>query len=270
MQGKVYAVTGAASGIGRATATMLARKGARVFALDMNGEGLRTLEQEAAGVTAIRTDLTSERSVAEAAERIRAGAQGLDGLINCAGILVAGALVEMPEAEIRRIMDVNVLGAFRATRALFPLLEGSKGRVVVVSSEAAYFSAPFNGPYSMSKYALEAYSDALRRELALKGMKVAIIQPGPVRTALLNRTVPEFDRVLPNSKFEHAMRRIRDLSSREWEKGAEPEEVARAILHALTARRPKIRYRVHNDLFRRVFTWLPASWADGVMNRMLR
>jgi NAD(P)-dependent dehydrogenase (short-subunit alcohol dehydrogenase family) len=110
----------------------------------------------------------------------------------------------------------------------------------------------------------------LRRELALKGMKVAIIQPGPVRTALLNHTVPEFDRVLAGTKFESAMRRIRDLSSREWDKGAEPEEVARAIWHALTARRPKIRYRVHNDLFRRVFSVLPDRWADSVLNRMLK
>jgi NAD(P)-dependent dehydrogenase (short-subunit alcohol dehydrogenase family) len=268
MQQRTYAVTGAASGIGRATATMLAGKGARVFALDFNEEGLRALAAQ--GIATIQTDVTSAESVGAAAEAIRAGAEGLDGLVNCAGILVAGALVELPEADLRRIMDVNVMGAYRVTRALYPLLEPRRGRVVNVSSEAAYFSAPFNGPYSMSKYALEAYSDALRRELALKGMKVAIIQPGPVRTALLNHTVPEFDRVLAGTKFESAMRRIRDLSSREWDKGAEPEEVARAIWHALTARRPKIRYRVHNDLFRRVFSVLPDRWADSVLNRMLK
>src|SRR5512139_2421845 len=197
---RAWAVTGAASGIGRATAEILARRGDRVFALDRNEQGLAQLAGQVPGVVTVPVDLTEEASVQAAAAAIATRTAGLDGLVNCAGLIRCGALVEMSDAEVRAVIEVNVLGACRATRALFPLLKARQGRVVVVSSEAGRISAPFNGPYSMSKFALEAYADSLRRELAIFGMPVAIVQPGATRTGLLEATVPAFDRAVNGSQ----------------------------------------------------------------------
>jgi len=266
---KAYAVTGAASGIGRATAGLLART-ARVFALDVNAEGLASLAAGSSRIVPVRTDLTQAESVEDAARRIAEQTSGLDGLVNCAGLNRYGALVELPDEQFRAVMDVNVLGTYRATKALFPLLKARLGRVVVISSEMSTVSSPFDGVYSMSKYALEAYSDALRRELALLGMKVAIIQPGAVRTALLQDTVPGFDQAIATSQFAGGMKVIRDLAAKEWERGLDPVAVAEVVETALTSPRPAIRYRGGNDLGRAAAKLLPARMLDAVMARMMR
>ncbi|HEY3446413.1 MAG TPA: SDR family NAD(P)-dependent oxidoreductase [Myxococcales bacterium] len=268
-KGKTYAVTGAASGIGRATAQLLSRT-ARVFAMDVNAEGLATLASASPQLVPVKVDLTHAASVEEATRRIGEQTSGLDGLVNCAGLNRYGAMVELPDEEFRAVMDVNVLGTYRATKALFPLLKARLGRIVVVSSEMSTVSAPFDGVYSMSKYALEAYSDALRRELALLGMKVAIIQPGPVKTALLQDTVPGFDRAIASSQFAQGMRAIRDMASKEWEKSIDPAEVAEVVERALTSPRPALRYKVGNDLSRAAAKLLPGSWLDAVMVRVMK
>jgi NAD(P)-dependent dehydrogenase (short-subunit alcohol dehydrogenase family) len=262
---RTYAVTGAAGGIGGAICRLLAQRGARVFGLDLDSERLRALPD------AIPADVTDSKTLEAAALRIREIAPGgLDGLVNCAGLIRCGALVEMREEDVRAVMDVNVLGAFRVTRALFALLHEKRGRVVNVSSEAARISAPFNGAYSMSKYALEAYSDALRRELGVLGMKVAIIQPGAVRTALMLGSAPSLDGASKGSQFAHAIERIRDLAAKEKDKCIEPEVVAAVVVRALTAKSPRVRYRVGNDPFRRAVEFLPAWLADDLIGMMLR
>lgn len=262
---KAYAVTGAASGIGRATAELLA-KSAKVFALDVNAAGLAETAGASAQIVPVASDLTRLESVEAAAKTIAGQTSGLDGLVNCAGLNRYGAMVEIPDAEVRAVLDVNVLGTYRATKALFPLLKARLGRVVVISSEVSTISPPFDGVYSMSKYALEAYSDALRRELRLIGMKVAIVQPGAVRTALLQGTVPGFDQALASTEFAQGMKAIRDMSSREWDKGLEPSAVARVVEKALTSRSPALRYKVGNDPGRALAKLLPARVLDAAMN----
>jgi NAD(P)-dependent dehydrogenase (short-subunit alcohol dehydrogenase family) len=266
---KSYGVTGAASGIGRATAQLLSRA-AQVFALDVDEEGLAAVAAASPQVVAVRADLTRASSLEEAAALIASRTSGLDGLVNCAGLIRCGALVELPEEDLKAVLEVNVLGAYRATRALYPLLKARRGRVVNVSSEAARVTSPFNGAYSMSKYALEAYSDALRRELALEGMKVVIIQPGAVKTALLAGTVPSFDKAIAGSAFARGMQAIRDMADKEWAKGAEPLVVAEAIERALTHPHPAVRYRVGNDPFRRAAEFLPARWLDAALGFIMR
>ncbi|MGC4118223.1 MAG: SDR family NAD(P)-dependent oxidoreductase [Myxococcales bacterium] len=266
---KIYAVTGAASGIGRATAQLLSRT-ARVFAIDVDEKGLAALAQTSPQIVPVPADLTSAPSVEEAGKRIAAQTPGLDGLVNCAGINRFGAMVDLPDDEFRAVMDVNVTGTYRATRALFPLLKARLGRIVIISSEVSTISAPFNGVYSMSKYALEAYSDALRRELSLIGMKVAIIQPGAVRTALLQNMLPGFDRALAVSQFPQGMKVIRDMSAKEWEKGLEPHAVAEVVERALTDANPALRYKVGNDPGRAAAKLLPARWLDAAMKLMMQ
>lgn len=269
MPSRAYAVTGAAGGIGSAICRLLSQKGARVWALDLQSEHLRQLGSSP-GVVPLSADVTDSKSLEAAASKIAAEGGGLDGLVNCAGVIRCGPLVEISEADVSAVMDVNVLGAFRATRALFPCLKARRGRVVNVSSEAARMAAPFNGPYSMSKYALEAYSDALRRELSLLGMKVVIVQPGATRTALMEGSAPSLDRAIEGSQFAKAIGRIRDLAAKEKDKCVEPEAVARVVVRALTAHRPRLRYRVANDPFRRAVEFLPAGVADALIGMMLR
>ena len=269
MPSRAYAVTGAAGGIGAAICRSLAAGGARVFAMDLRSERLESLAA-VANLVPLEADVTSTPTLEAAARRISSEEGGLDGLVNCAGVIRCGALVEIAEEDLRLVMDVNVLGAFRTTRALFPLLEARRGRVVNISSEAARISAPFNGPYSMSKYALEAYSDALRRELWLHGMKVVIVQPGAVRTALMQASAPSLDRSIAGSRFAHALGRIRDMAAKEKDKCVEPERIARVVAHALAARRPRVRYRVANDPFRRAVEFLPAGVADTLIGTMMR
>jgi NAD(P)-dependent dehydrogenase (short-subunit alcohol dehydrogenase family) len=264
---KAFVVTGAASGLGRATAERLARRG-RVFALDVNAEALRSLSQ-IEGITVLRADVTDSESIRAAVREIEAASDGIDGLVNCAGMIVCGPLVELREEDMVRLMDVNVLGAFRVTRGLFRLLLERRGRVVNISSECGRLSAPFNGPYSMSKYAMEAFSDALRRELLFKGMKVVIVQPGPIRTPLVRDPAKEFDRYLESSAFEQPMRRVRDLSTGEWKKGVEPDVVAQVIEKALVTRWPRVRYRVNNDWARSLLEPLPARWTDLLIGWVL-
>lgn len=267
---RAWAVTGAASGIGRATAELLAGRGDCVFAMDRDEQGLAELAGRAQGAVPVPVDLTQEVSLQAAAAAIAARTSALDGLVNCAGLIRCGALVEMSDVDVRAVIEVNLLGVCRATRVLFPLLQARLGRVVIVSSEAARISAPFNGAYSMSKFALEAYADSLRRELALLGMRVAIVQPGATRTGLLEATVPAFDRALNGSQFARPMRRIRDLAAREWHKAADPGTVAGVVCRALDAPRPKVRYRIGNDPFRRLVEFLPARVADALIGRMMR
>jgi NAD(P)-dependent dehydrogenase (short-subunit alcohol dehydrogenase family) len=262
---RTYAVTGAASGIGRATAELLAQKGARVFGLDVNAEGLRDLPRS---VDRLAVDVANPSSVEIAAQHLRAQVPGLDGLVNCAGLIRVGAQVELTEEDVQRVMQVNGLGAWRVTRALFPLLEARRGRVVNISSETARFAAPFNGLYSMSKYALEAHSDALRRELATLGMKVVSIQPGGMQTALFEMTVPLFDKALAGTKFQAGMRQIRNLAAKA--KGAPPSMVAEVVWRALTTKSPRPHYRVGDDLFRRSVEFLPEWLADAAVATILK
>ena len=267
---KVYVVTGAASGIGRATAQLLSRS-ARVFALDVDEAGLASLVATSPQVTAVPADLRSTASVEQAAARVAEVAPGgIDGLVNCAGLIRFGAMVEMSEEDVRAVMEVNTLGSFRTTKAFFPQLKAKKGRVVVISSEVASVTSPFNGVYSMSKYALEAYADALRRELALEGMKVVIIQPGAVKTALLAGTVPGFDKALVGSQFAKGMKVIRDLAQKEAGKGMAPEEVAEVVERALIHPRPAARYAVGNNPMFHAAKYLPASWLDAIMTRLMK
>ncbi|MEX0791398.1 MAG: SDR family NAD(P)-dependent oxidoreductase, partial [Actinomycetota bacterium] len=160
-------ITGASTGIGRATAPRLAAIGFRVFAGVRKQADADSLKQEAPAVTPLILDVTDEHSIAEAATAVKAavGANGLAGLVNNAGITVPGPLEFLPAEDLRRQFEVNVIGPIAVTQAFMPLLRAGKGRIVNVGSIGGRVSTPFLGAYSASKFAIEAISDALRVEL---------------------------------------------------------------------------------------------------------
>jgi NAD(P)-dependent dehydrogenase (short-subunit alcohol dehydrogenase family) len=213
----------------------------------------------------LRMDVTSEADVRRARRRIERLTDGLDGLACCAGIFRAGPLVEAADEDLRRILEVNVMGAFRVVREFFPLLRRRAGTVVLIGSESSRCPMPFNGPYTISKAALDAYAHSLRRELMFVGVPVALVQPGAFRTALLGGVESEMRRVQRGTLFSEQLGRVRGILAREWSRGMQPQRVARVVLRALRARRPRAFYRVGNDRLRAALGKPPARLADHLI-----
>ena len=251
---KGYAlVTGTSSGIGEASARHLAGLGFNVFA------GVRKSEdgERVAGprIEPVIIDVTDDASVAAAAETIGAavGNSGLAGLVNNAGIAVAGPLEFIDIAEFQRQLDVNVTGVLRTTQAMLPHLRNARGRIVNISSIGGRVAVPLVGPYAASKFALEGMSDSLRRELRPWGMHVALIEPGAVATPIWDKGVDqadEMDRDAPpevRQRYGEVIDAVRKASEKNRTDGVPPQEVAEAVAHALTADKPKTRYLVGRD-----------------------
>ncbi|MEO0600923.1 MAG: SDR family NAD(P)-dependent oxidoreductase, partial [Myxococcota bacterium] len=176
--------------------------------------------------------------------------------------------VHLEDARDRGFLEVNVMGTFRVNRALFPLVKARGGRFVNISSETGWQTAmPFNGPYAMSKHAIEAYSDALRREMAMLGLPVVKIQPGPFRTSMVSGMHAHFAAAADHSThFGALLRRMRRFLDREQARAHDPAVLARVVVKACEARRPRAAYSVRPEPTRRVLSWLP----DGVVDRILK
>ncbi|HEV3047362.1 MAG TPA: SDR family NAD(P)-dependent oxidoreductase, partial [Solirubrobacteraceae bacterium] len=183
--------------------------------------------------------------------RAAARGEGLDALVNNAGVAVAGPLEVIPEEDLRRQFEVNVLAQVAVTRALLPALRRARGRIAFVSSIGGRVAVPYNGPYAASKHALEALADALRVELRSSGVQVALIEPGSVATAIWEKGRAEVEGLrIPPELDEHygrvpaAMLRMVEMTAR---RAAPPEAVAAVIERALGARRMRTRYLVGAD-----------------------
>ncbi len=262
---RVYVVTGAARGVGRAIAVQLAEAGHRVFGLDV-APAAGIVE----GLTLLQADVADRASLEAARARVASEVDGLDGVLCVAGLFRGGPLVELPESHFRQLLDVNVLGVFLTNQVFFPLLHARKGRVVIMGSESGSLSGPFGGAYSTTKFALEGYADGLRRELALLGMPVILVQPGPVDTGLLDSNQAVFEAAADRSTwFEGALRKTARLVVGEKRKATSPDEVARRTVAALMARRAPIRVPIHQDRVRWGLSKLPARWVDRLFQAVL-
>lgn len=275
-------VTGCSSGIGRATALLLARRGFRVVGTVRGASDGAALEADAAAVgvggsvRAATVDVTDEAQVGQFSEYVRGllsehGGR-LAGLVNNAGIVVAGAIEETPVARLREVLEVNAVGATAVTQALLPALRAGRGRVVNVSSVSGRIAAPFLGLYAASKFALEALSDALRVEVRPWGIAVVLVEPGPVATPIWAKGERQAfaDRDgLPDSPYAAAVPAVRAAFRRAARGGAPPERIAETIHLALTARRPKSRYLVaRNPLaFALLHRLAPDGWRDALLAR---
>ena len=270
-RGRTVFVSGAAGGLGRATVEHLAARGWRVFGADLPGERLTSLA-EVPNVETIPVDVTDPDSVATAAAAVADQVTGLDAVVTFAGILVVGSVAEIDEEAMTRIVDVNLLGTYRVVRALFDLVVARGGRIAVISSETGWqTSAPFNGPYALTKHAVEAYADSLRREARLVGVDVVKVQPGPFRTDMVAGIEPAFERAAAGSRyFARLLRRMGPIAAREAGKANDPAVLAATVEEALTAARPRIAYSVRPDRLRSRLEWLPDRWADRLIVLGLR
>ena len=263
-------VSGALGGLGSAVTDLLTACGVTVYAADI-AEAAPCRPHHPERVVPISMDVTDEESVADAVRTIerRHGFPGLDGLVCAAGVFTACTLVEDDDAALQQALAVNLIGACRLVREAYPLLLRAGGTVVLISSESARFSMPFNGPYTISKCALEAYADCLRRELLNAGVKVAVVQPGSFKSGLLRNAGSAVDSPGTPSAFARPLATVRRMLDREWAKAMGPERAARAVIRALYARHPRPRYRVGNDPLRMALRLLPARAADTLIRRFL-
>lgn len=265
-QPRTVLLTGAAGGLGQATSRAFVAAGWRVFAADL-------VEPPAgAGLTPIQVDVTETASVDRALSVVEEQSPGgLDAVVTMAGVLAIGALAEMSDAEMERIVGVNVLGTHRIVRAAFPLLRRGQGRVVLISSETGWQPAmPLNGAYAMTKHAIEAYGDALRRELTYLDLPVTIVQPGPFRTAMTASIEEGFAATAPDgSPFAPLARRIGRLARGEHAKSHDPAVLGAAIVRVATASRPPARLSVRPGRQRALLAKLPLPVADALLKRTL-
>ena len=261
---------GASGGLGSATTDLLSNSGWHVFASDIN-PSIPDHYKQSANITPLVMDVTDTESIQEAFKQISARTTSLDAVIHVAGILRVGSLIELPVPEVEKVLQINLLGVYRVNQIFLPLLLHQKGRVIILSSEIARQSAaPFNGAYSISKHALEAYSDSLRREVSSLGIKVIKIQPGPFKSDMTKKAEQMFiDAQKDSIYFRKELSKGLSYLPRVYKKAHDPALVARRILKALTSSSPRTKYLIKADPSRMLLDLLPAKWVDTVYRKVL-
>ena len=242
---KAVLVTGASSGIGRRITELLASEGYFVYAGARSQQDLDALDA-LENVEAVRLDVTVQGEIDAAVETVRKGGRGLYGLVNNAGVATLGPLIETDIGELQWLFDVNVYGVYRVTQAFAPLIIEAKGRIINISSISGVLEWPMGGLYTMSKHAIEAYSDTLALEMDRFGVKVSAIEPGnfksdismSARARMANSGVQR-----PDTRYAEEWTRATDRPA-DRSQYKEPDEVAAAALHALFDGNPKPRYLV--------------------------
>src|SRR5580693_1483664 len=272
-------VTGASTGIGWATAKLLLDKGFRVFgSVRKQADADRLKSEFGSNFIPLLFDVTDEAAVLAAAREVRAALSGetLAGLVNNAGIAVAGPVLELAVDEFRRQLDVNVIGPIISTQAFGPLLgsdaslKGSKGRIVMISSVAGKNGNPFTPAYSASKHAIEGLAESLRRELMLFGIDVIVVAPGAVKTPIWAKGDEVDISGYKNSPYLPALEKVRQFTKHLSQIGLPPEKVAERIAEALTSANPKVRYSITPDPMRHLVTAiLPKRMVDRIIAKRL-
>ncbi len=270
---KSYVVTGASTGIGLAAVKLLLEKGHRVY-------GSVRRAQDAFAHPNFRPllfDVTNDDAIFAAAAEVRRELDGgtLAGLVNNAGIAVAGPVLHLSPAEFRKQFAINVTGAFVVSQAFLPLLgcdrtlKGAPGRIVNVSSMAGIIGWPMLGAYSGSKHALEGMSESMRRELALFGIDVVIVAPGAVKTPIWGKS--EDIGSFVGTEYEGPLRALQTSMGNLEERGLEATDVAAVIYEALTVESPKVRYPMAKSMVQNYWIprLLPKRMFDGALVKRL-
>jgi NAD(P)-dependent dehydrogenase (short-subunit alcohol dehydrogenase family) len=272
-------ITGASTGIGHACAHYLAERGFKVFAGVRSGSDADRLVGEVGrALVPVFIDVTENETIAKAAEEVgkAIGDDGLTGLVNNAGVSVGGPLEFLPIERLRKQLEVNLIGQVAVTQYFLPHLRRAKGRVVNMGSISGRIASPLIGPYSMSKYGLEAFSDSLRRELYPWGIHVSLVEPGAVATPIWDKATTRAERAIKNMSPEarnlygQSVEGARRAAVKMSEEAIPADEVAKVVHHALTAPKPRTRYLVGKDAkIAALLAWLlPDRAMDGVIRKV--
>jgi len=269
-------ITGASTGIGAACARFLADKGSQVFAgVRDRRAGEILADGRTSRLIPIHLDVTDETSIRNSVDQVtrQLGDAGLAGLINNAGVAVGSPLEVISIDQLRRQFEVNVFGLIAVTQAFLPLLRKGHGRIVNMGSIAGRATIPVMGPYSASKFALEALTNALRLELQQWSIQVSIIEPGAVATPIWEKSIkaPKDLEARDNSPitvgYAELIMRIKETVEKAAERAIPPDAVVQAVVHALTSPRPRTRYLVGTDA--KIRAWMVKRLPDRLNDRLL-
>jgi short-subunit dehydrogenase len=249
-------ITGVSSGIGRAAAVEMDRRGYRVFGGVRRQQDADALTHELSErFTALILDVTDAEALARARTQVdeALGDEPLSGVVNNAGVGAGGPIEALDIDRLRQTLEINAVAPVAVTQAFIPRLRAARGRVVNISSIGGRVSQPFLGPYSASKFALEALSDAMRRELRRWGIHVALVEPGNVKTRIWEKGRSQVEELRAsvgeemNERYAAGIARTETFIQLAERRGVEPEKVAEAIAHAIMSDRPRTRYLVGVD-----------------------
>ena len=270
-------VTGTSTGIGLAIAQLFQQHQWQVFGSVRKQADANRLR--AAGIVPLVFDVTDAPAIAAAAAQVAEalGNRTLQGLVNNAGLVIGGPMLQVPIDKLRYQMEVNLIGPAMVTQAFAPLLgadktrTGKPGRIVQMSSVAGSSGMPFVGPYVASKHALEGMTESLRRELMLFGIQVSIVAPGAIVTPIWQKTELSDFQQYAATPFASALQKFHEVFLKAGATGLPASHVAEATWHAITARRPKLRYFVIPRKFREwtIPRLLPERIVDGFFAKML-
>jgi NAD(P)-dependent dehydrogenase (short-subunit alcohol dehydrogenase family) len=271
-------VTGATTGIGRATALALSRAGFHVYATVRRSVDGDALQREADGLTALVMDVTDSRQVAQAAAVVSAhtGRRGLEALVNNAGVGAFWPVEVIPLERFRRQLEVNVTGQLAVTQAFLPAIRLASGRIIMIGSIADRITMPFAGPVAAAKRALLALAEALRLELAPWNIRVVVVEPGSIRTRAVEKLEHDADVALREfgpagrTTYGQAFERAVTRGLAHEKRGSGPDTVAAVVLRALSVNRPRSRYLVgKNSGTLAALAKLPPAALDIVRRRLL-
>ncbi|HEY5085369.1 MAG TPA: SDR family oxidoreductase [Rhizomicrobium sp.] len=272
---KSVVVTGSSTGIGWGIAKVLVEKGFRVFgSVRKAADGDRLRKEFGVNFVPVLFDVTDEGAVAKGAEQVATalGGETLAGLVNNAGIAVAGPLLYLKLDEFRQQIAVNLTGQLIVTQAFAPLLgadrsrKGAPGRIVMISSVGGKNANPFMGPYCASKFGLEGMSEALRRELMIFGIDVIVVAPGAVATPIWDKADSVDPNIYANTPYLKPLTAVKDYMLTLGRKGLKPEVLGEQVWIALTTPKPKTRYTVTPDPFQNfLVNTLPKRMVDNMV-----
>ncbi len=277
---RAVVVTGASTGIGRAAVARAVSEGAKAFASVRKQADADSLRQEfGEAVTPLIFDVADDAAVKAGAAQVAQaiGNRKLFGLVNNAGIAVPGPLLYLDTDELKRQFEINLFGVHRVTQTFAPLLgadqdrTGNAGRIVMISSVGGQNGSPFVGPYAASKFALEGYSQSLRRELMLFGIDVIVIGPGAIATPIWDKAESEDLNRFSNTPYAPMMARVADYMVTQGKKGLPPADVGALIWKCLTDPKPKTRYAILRNEFmdRTLPRMMNPRTVDGIIAKRL-
>ena len=274
-----FVVTGSSTGIGHAAAKALIARGHKVFgSVRKAADGERLEAELGERFFPLIFDVTDEAAIARAAATVRDLMKGekLSGLVNNAGIAVAGPLLHLPIEDFRRQIEVNLTGQLMVTQAFAPQLgqdrslKGEPGRIVMISSVGGQNGSPFVGAYNASKFALEGMSEALRRELLLYGIDVIVIGPGAIATPIWEKADEVDTTPFDNTDYAGPLKAVKAYMLELGRKGLKPEAVGELIADALTKPGRKVRYAIVPSKFENfMMKALPKRRLDRIIGKRL-
>jgi short-subunit dehydrogenase len=275
---KSILITGASTGIGRACALSLDKLGFKVFAGVRNSSDFMELGKVGFGnIQPVMLDVSKQDDINDVHQIVSEEKDfPLHGLVNNAGVGISGIIETTPVEEFIKLFDVNFMGLHRVTKTMLPLIRKNRGRIINIGSSSSFMTGPALGPYSASKFAVRAYNDALRIEMKSFGVRVSLVAPGPVESAIWDKARVYKEKVRENT--DHELLKVYEIFVKAGDRLLDQVDpipavlVANAVVHGLTAKKPKYVYFIgKNAKMAHFFSWMPKNWTDHIfLNHVLK